>query len=246
MPKIVLYQFPPVPGIPSMSPFCIKVQMAFKHKGLDFEIINTVLAKRHNPRGKLPFVIWDGETIEDSSAILQAIDERTSGPALVPDDPRLAAEVRLLEDWADESLYWHGVFAKCADPEAWKLYKGQLAAAMPAIMRPLGPRMVLRDMLGKLRGHGLLRRSPELVQSEYEGLLDALSVLLGDRTYLVGDALSTADLAVVAQFLPLLNGATPKAQALIEARPALVDHIARVCADTGVSISNDTGRDAVA
>lgn len=236
MPEIVLYQFPPVPGIPSMSPFCIKVQMAFKRKNVDFKVENIMFAKRHNPRGKLPFVVWGGETIEDSSAIIQVLEERGSGPALMPEDPRLAAEVRLLEDWADESLYWYGVFAKCADPEAWRLYKPQLVAVMPAIMRPLGPRVVLRNMLTKLRYQGLLTRSPELVQSEYERLLDALSVILHDRPYLVGDTLSIADVAVVAQWLPLLNGATPKVKALIEARPALVDHTIRVCADTGIDL----------
>jgi glutathione S-transferase len=231
---IVLYQFPPVPGLPSMSPFCVKVQMAFKRKGVDFEVVNTLFAKRHNPRGKLPFVVWEGETLEDSTAIIQAIDQRGTGPSLVPEDPRLAADAHILEDWADESLFWYAVYARYADPEGWSQYRPQVAAVMPAAMRPLAPGVIRRSLVKKLQAHGLLTRSPELVRAEFEHHMGALSARLESGPYLLGDALCMADVAVAAMLLPHTVGIRSRFQPAIEAHPALAGYVARVCAETGI------------
>jgi glutathione S-transferase len=231
---IVLYQFPPISGFPSMSPFCIKVQMAFNRKGLEFELISTLFAKRHNPRGKLPFVVWDGENLEDSSAIVQAIDQRGTGPSLIPDDPRLAADAHLLEDWSDESLYWYGAYAKFADPEGWSLFRPHVVAMVPAAMRLLAPRMIRRSLVKKLEAQGLLTRSPELVRAEFERHVAALSARLESGPYLLGDAMYMADLSVVAMLWPLTGDTTPWFQRAIEAHPALVQYIARVRAETGI------------
>lgn len=237
MPQITLYQFPPVLGLPSMSPYCTKVHMAFKRKGVEFEIVNGFFAKRHNPRGKMPFVVWDGEGIEDSSAIVQAIDQRGSGPSLVPEDPRLAADAHLLEDWADESLYWYGIFGKYIDDEGWNRYRPKLRAAMPAALRAVGPSIARRNLTTKIRGHGLVSRAPELIRSEFERHIAGLSARLGTGPYLVGDAMTVADLAVAAMLLQFTTGTMPSFDRVIEAHPAVLEHIKRIVAETGI----DTG-----
>lgn len=229
MPNITLYQFPPVLGLPSMSPFCIKVQMALKLKGLDFEVVSTLLPRRYNPRGKVPYVMWDGQPIEDSTAIVKAIDERCKdGPALVPRERRQAADAHLLEDWADESLYWFGVYAKFGDPEGWALFRPPLAGAMPAMLRPLGPIVARRDLTHKLHAQGLLTRSRDLLLSEFDEHLAALSARLAQSAYLVGDTITMADIAVVAMLMPMMVGVTPEFTRRIEAHPAITAYAARV------------------
>jgi glutathione S-transferase len=152
VPTVVLHQFGPTAGLPSFSPFCWKVQMALRARGVEHVIQNAIFAKRSNPRGKLPWLVWDGEGIEDSSAIVRAIDERAGpGPRLIPSDAKERAEAHILEDWADESLYFHGMYAKFADPDGWAHTKGPFAAMMPAAVRPLGPWVARRESLAKLR-----------------------------------------------------------------------------------------------
>ena len=73
---------PEVPGLESLSPFCIKVHRALRHLGMPYE-------RRHgrgpgdfsdlNPVGQVPVLIVDGEPVSDSTTILQRIG--VAGPA---------------------------------------------------------------------------------------------------------------------------------------------------------------------
>ena len=171
MPDVTLYQFPPTNELPSFSPFCWKVQMALRARGVPFEAVSVVLAKRVNPQGKLPYVRWDGEGLEDSSAIVRVIDERAGGdgPRLVPDDAALAGEAHILEDWADESLYFHGAYAKFADSDGWASTRPYFVASMPPALRLIAPIVARRDLLRRLSYQGMLRRAPALVAAELGG-----------------------------------------------------------------------------
>lgn len=238
MPQIVLYQFPSVLGLPSVSPYCTKVQMALRFKDLAYETVSTVMARRHNPRGKLPYLLWDGRPVEDSTAIVQLVDQHGRGPSLTPADPRLAADAHILEDWADESLYWFGVYAKFHDQEGWQNIRSALAPFVPGGVRRVVPLVARRKILGKLRAQGLTTRSRDLVFAEFENHLEALSRRLDRGPYLVGDALSIADLAVVPMLWQLDVGATPAFGRRIDQHPALTEYIKRVCDDTRIHASS--------
>lgn len=201
----VLFQLPPVFGLLSLSPYCAKVQLALKLKKVPFEVKNLLFADRVNPRKKLPYVHWGDRHLEDSTAIVEVIDAEGEGPSLFPSDRRLRAEADLLEDWADESLYWHGVHAKFADDQNWALLLPEFKKHFPAMLKPLGPTVARRQTLAKLDGQGLSRRDPTLIKREFLRHLDSLDARLEGHAWLVGDALSIADVAVTAmlwQFLP--------------------------------------------
>jgi glutathione S-transferase len=216
----VLYQLPPVCGLLSFSPYCVKVQLAFKLKKIPFTQVNT-LFPRENPRNKVPYVIWGEKRLEDSTAIVAALDELGQGPKLVPVDPKLAADAHILEDWADESLYWQGVRIKFADPEVWKRIEPEFRQGFPAWMRPMGTVVAKRQTLAKLDSQGLSRRAPELADRELEQHLDALETKLTGREWLVGDSPTIADLAVTAMLSQLNEQVSPRHAALIAKRPAL-------------------------
>lgn len=193
---IVLHQFPPAPGVLSVSPFCCKVHMALRLRGLQYETRNTAFAARVNRFGQLPLLEWDGERINDSTEILRAIDRRTQ--AAQPFHPPAAAdEVHLLEDWADESLYWYGVYGKFSDDEGWAANVRVIRGMVPAPMRPVAPLVARRRMQGLLRAQGLLRRARAQVELEFDRHLDMLDHRLKGRRYLIGDAPTAADLSVV-------------------------------------------------
>lgn len=209
--------------------------MALNARAVPHRIENILFARRRNPHGKLPYVVWDGEGLEDSSAIARAIDERaTGGPRLVPSDAPLAAEAHVLEDWADESLYFHAVYAKFADAEGWRGTRERLASMMPAAIRAIGVRVTRAETLAKLRHQGILRRDARLVDQELERHLDALDLRLSDgRRYLVGETLTIADIAVTPMLAQLTIGMTPRYGAKIASRPSLARYLARVREETG-------------
>ena len=102
MPEIKLYQFGPVPGRESASPFCVKVHYALRYKRLPFEVVNLATpgqSKKLNSRGKLPVLTYDGKPIGDSTDIIRFIEEHHPEPRLYPQDPRARANALLLEDW---------------------------------------------------------------------------------------------------------------------------------------------------
>src|SRR5262245_42662319 len=110
MNQITLIQYPGAGGDSTFSPPCSKVRMALRVKGLDFRTKNVhspMQARRFNPRGRVPALLIDGETVVDSTAILTALDLRYPDPPLTPTDPVERAQAKLYEDWADEVLYFY-------------------------------------------------------------------------------------------------------------------------------------------
>jgi len=212
----------------SLSPFCVKVQLGLKLKQIPYEMKNILLADRVNPRSKLPYLVWGDRKLEDSTAILEAIDAEGTGPQLIPTDPKLRAEADLLEDWADESLYWQGVYAKFEDEAHWKLLLSQFRAHFPVMLRPLGPLVARRQTRAKLNAQGLSRRDPSLVRREFSRHLDSLETRLDGRQWLVGDSISIADIAVTAMLWQLLPDYTPWHATEVAARKRLTALIAAV------------------
>ncbi len=233
MPSVVLHQFPPAGAMPSLSPYCWKVQMALALKGVAYEINNTLFPKKHNRNGKLPYLVWDGIGIEDSTAIVRAIDARAGeGPRLVPEDPAHAGEAHLLEDWADESLYWHAVYAKFEDDDGWSHISAALGVRFPAAARAAALMIARRDARKKLRAQGLSKRSNALVLEEFDRHLDALDRRLASARYLVGGAPTIADLAVGAMLGQLTVGMTPGYGERIAKRERLSEYLKRVLEKT--------------
>ena len=105
MPTITLYG-------PLRVPFVTKVRAALGLKKLEYRWALPQSPDdyaRWSPRtGLLPALHIDGEIIEDSSRILDALDERFPEPPLLSADPKVARSQRRLEQWVEAALmfYW--------------------------------------------------------------------------------------------------------------------------------------------
>ena len=91
-----------------LSPFCRKIRMVLVEKRLDVELIeerpweNRLDFLRLNPAGQVPVLITDkGQTLSESAAIFEYIEETVPEPPLLPTDPQQRAEVRRLTGWFD-------------------------------------------------------------------------------------------------------------------------------------------------
>lgn len=237
MPAITLYQYPPFPGNLSLSPFCCKVHAALRLRGLEYQVVSGMFPARLNPYAQVPLLKWDGEALNDSTEIVRAIDARTR-PAqpFLPADPALAAEVTLLEDWADESLYWYGVYAKFWDDEGWAAVRPKLIQLLPAPIRPLAPMVTRRRMRQRLGTQGILRRARGQLEAELDRLLDALERRIDGRRYLVGDAPTAADLSVAAILGQPVVGHTAFFGQRITRRPKLTEYLKRFRAESRTEV----------
>jgi glutathione S-transferase len=226
---IVLHQY-------EISPFCDKVRRAMNYKGVPYELRNAPLsrtplhARRVNPVGKLPTIEDDGTTIADSTNILLWLEERFPEPALYPSDRVQAALAHVLEDWADESLYFYEMTMRVAWRDNAERWLPSTLGAEPAWFRPIAPRVLAAVLGSKARKQGIAKKTRESVVEDMERHVAALAALLGGDEWLVGATLTIADIAVVAQLTCIAMSA--EGERVLEAHEDVIAWMGRVDAAT--------------
>jgi len=206
------------------SAFCEKVRLVLAAKGLQYSAVEVVPGVgqlelyRLSGQRQVPVLVDGAEVIADSTAIALHLEAREPLPALLPADPASRAQVRLLEDWADTTL-----------ASGARLALVQAAAGDAVLRTALLPEATpdgLRSLVGALPG-GLLAGLGQVVdQAALRDLrtnLEQLTLLVQAQPYLVGSALSLADLAVAAQLSLLKFPASAGAPLAGRGVPGLAD-----------------------
>ncbi len=94
-----------------LSPFCRKVRLSLAEKKLEVELVEERYWEqgaefmRRNPAGKVPVLKMDGQTMAESAAICEYIEEKHPEPALLPKGPAERFEVRRLVAWFDDKFH---------------------------------------------------------------------------------------------------------------------------------------------
>lgn len=225
MPRIVLHQW-------EISPFCAKVRLLLRHKGLSFETVEyrglkAARVGKLTAAGKLPVLEYDGELIQDSSAIARFIEARHPQPALFPTDPTEVRIAHFFEDWADESLYWYEVYFRAFYPDALRRALAVVQRGRPAwelaVMVPAAGAMLRH----KVREQGLGRYDAETVTAQFLEHLAHLDGQLATHRWLAGGTqASIADIAVAAQLGEIRR--TSDLAARFDDYPALTEWLQRV------------------
>jgi glutathione S-transferase len=226
MDGITLYQWPAIPGFQSSSPFCNKVYYALNYKRLPFEskiLTGPEEVMRINRRGKLPALCWNDLTIVDSTDIVRLLEERCPSPSLYPSDPKLRSRALMIEDWADESLYWHLVYERWTVDEQVGQYLDLLFPGAPSMARE----GIRSHIVSQLIGQGLGLCTLEEHRAQMATALDWIESIV-ESGFLCGPSPTVADIAVFAQIEALEASFTPFAAAEVRKRPQLSEWAARV------------------
>lgn len=193
--------------------------------------------RKINATGRLPVLEDRGTVIADHREIVRYLETLVPEPPLLPaqGDPRDRAWCHLLENWADESLYFFDLwfrFGVSANAGEWSDRASQSESPM---LRAATKRALTPVMRGVLRAQGIGRMRPEKIMDTFQRHLEALETLLLSAEWLVGDHLTIADIAVYSQ----LAGSSETdecVQALAEHRPVLewMERVNTATRDTGV------------
>jgi len=187
------------------SPYCLKVRMALAAKKLEYRTVEITPAIgqidifQKTGQKKLP-VLFDNEiTIHDSTSIIRHLEKIQIEPKLIPDDPKEASQVQIIENWADTT------FAKSI-----KIVFLEELTKNPILISSLFTNE-MSDSIQKL-----LLNIPTKIASQISGLinqkekeslkqnLEYLSNLIDQENFLIGEKLSIADITV-ASHLSLLK-----------------------------------------
>jgi glutathione S-transferase len=186
-------------------------------------------ARRYNPRGRVPTLLIDGETIVDSTDIVTALDARFREPPLTPAEPLPRAQAKLFEDWADEVLYFYLAWLRWGVDDNFERMRAVRLSRLPWPARWILPGIARRIARNRFRAQGVGLKGDDVVRRELAECLDALEVFLQGRSYLVGDRLSRADLAVAAVVDQMDEPRlTPDTAAEVRRRPCIVAWLDRV------------------
>lgn len=238
MPEITLIIQPPfqVSGRErcfSGSPFAIKVQRILQYKRLPFRVeeVGWIERAQRLPElaasRKLPVLNYNGVRIEDSSVIAHALEARHPGPPLIPADALLAARCHFLEEWADEALYWYGLYEqrRMTNP---RVVTDAYFAGLPDEFKSSTVEQALQRADDNLDRQGVGRYPPEKVQADVRRGLDALLSFVRAEGFVAGAALSLADIAIFAQFHRRSAGTNPWLESELSAQPDLSAWMERV------------------
>jgi glutathione S-transferase len=222
---LTLYQF-------EISPFCDKIRRILHVKKQPYTVVEIPLTgtltrlKKINPTGKVPAIDHDGHVVGDSTDIARYLESRFPTPPLVPADARLRAQCHVLEDWADESLYFYELSLRFTLPHNAKKWVPIIAASDAAVVQRVAGLIVPPTIKRRLVAQGLGHKTNAQILDEVGRHIDAVGGLLGGGDWLVGDALSIADIAVFAQLFCI--GGTPEGAARIADVPAVGKWMTRV------------------
>jgi len=206
---VYLYQFMRTPVIPSLSPYCLKVETWLRLQGLKYENVDHKM-KFKSKKGQLPFIELNGEEIADSAIIIKQLSEKfnTDLDASLTAEQKLVAHsnIHMIEHhfaWIVKSLY-----ATC--PDKWlAAYKVEARSLMapypfPAPVINLLFKRKFKMAAKKVRAHGIGVHKPEEIEEFGKTDLKVLSDLLGDKDFFFGDKPSTLDVVAFANLAQIL------------------------------------------
>ncbi|MDH3231939.1 MAG: glutathione S-transferase family protein [Alphaproteobacteria bacterium] len=179
-------------GVPNPSPFCVKLETWLRMAEIPYRAV-PVFDPSKGPKGKIPFVEFEGETIGDSEFIIQAI---SAGKGIDLDDG-MGAEDRAVATaftrMIEEHLYWAAIHARWLEPAPFEVLKKAFFGRLPFGVRQIAPGIVRRRLRRTLQGQGLGRHEPAEIYRKGARDLQALSDFLGTKPYLMGETPRTVD-----------------------------------------------------
>lgn len=200
---ITLFQFPPVWGLPSASPFCMKLETYLRMAGLRYRIEHADVRKA--PKHKLPYIDDDGRIVADSGFIVDYLIARYGDPLDAALTPAQRAQALALRRLMEEHLYWALAYARWIPLANWHITKRAYFGFMPWGVRQIVPELIRKKVHRDLHGHGLGRHREAEIYALGCADLSALSDALGSQAYFLGSVPTSVDATAFAWLANVLS-----------------------------------------
>jgi glutathione S-transferase len=186
-------------GTPNLSPFCAKLETYLRVTSTPYKAVPANPMKA--PKGKVPFVVIDGESIGDSQLIIERLERTGKQPLDADLAPRDAATGRAVRRMLEEGTYFTRGYLRWATDDGFPHLRRALAPSLPAPARPLLP-LIRRKVKKSLLAQGTGRHTFDEICAMATADFQACAELLGDRPFLLGDAPHVVDCTLY----PLVEG----------------------------------------
>ncbi|MEP3421894.1 MAG: glutathione S-transferase family protein [Erythrobacter sp.] len=195
MSELKVYHLPGAWGLVTVSPFCLKLDSYLKMAGIDHQSI-TASTPFPGPKKKAPWIEYQGQTIGDSTLIIDFLKEEFDADpdAHLTDQQRATAIA--IQRLVEENLYWVMVYDRWCRDENWPILKGTVLGSIPAPVRMIIAPVARRSVKKQLAGHGMGLHSAQELNAIAAKDIGALAGLLSDGPWFFGNRISGADATV--------------------------------------------------
>jgi glutathione S-transferase len=194
---IKLLQYASQFDIPCPSPFCMKVETYLRMTELPFEVVVTP-DPRKAPKQKLPVIVDEGETIADSAMILKHLKAKHGDELDGSLTPIQHAMGYLAAKTMEESFYWVMMHDRWLTDSGWDTTKPAFFAELPPIVRSILPGVLRKATRKQCKAQGYGRHTVAEIADIGKADLNAVSTIMGNNDFLLGDKPSSYDATVYA------------------------------------------------
>jgi len=195
---ITLYTSPSFEELPSLSPPCLELETWLRMAKLPYKkVIITAQSFELAPKGKIPFIDYQGNSIGDVFLIIEMF-KQTEGidldASLTPVERAISLAFRRT---LKENTYWGFLETRYGIEENWPHYRSLLARALfPEatldVSEPFAEEL-RKTMISQMQAHGIGRHSHEEISQIIGADFQALSDFLADKPFFMGDKPTTLD-----------------------------------------------------
>jgi glutathione S-transferase len=190
--NLIVYQLAGGWGLPSISPFCLKLEAYLRLVDLPFKSV-VVPAPFGGPKRKAPWIEHEGRKIGDSGFIIEYLEQRfgcNPNGTLTPAERAIALALRRL---IEENLYWTLIHDRWVVEANWQHFRNVVLGKLPAPARALVGPLARRNVWRQLKGHGMGVHSADEIHAIGCHDIGALADFLADKPYLMGVAPTEID-----------------------------------------------------
>ncbi|EXL47367.1 hypothetical protein FOCG_11558 [Fusarium oxysporum f. sp. radicis-lycopersici 26381] len=234
--QFTIFRGPGKPNAFTWSPFVIKLEARLRFAGVSYRVAEG--SPKTAPRGKIPYIEAEGETLSDSTFIIKRfIDE-----GLVPDLNASLTPVQRAQDLAfralmEEKVYFYGTREKWCDN--YYTMRSNIFASMPWLLQVVIGYLAARANARTAYGQGTGRLTDEEVTELREEVWESVEALLaearmrkkGDGPFwaLGGDEPTEVD-ATFFGFIAssLICEAAPTSAAIVRKHSSLMEYAERI------------------
>lgn len=195
MAELRTYHLPGAWGLPTVSPFCLKLDAFLRMTGIEHESL-TSSTPFGGPKKKAPWIEYKGKKLGDSTLIIDFLKQEFGKDPDANLDAGQRATIVAIQRLIEENLYWALVYDRWVREENWPRLKSTVLGDIPAPVRALLAPYARYAVKKQLAGHGMGLHSPEEIDAIAKKDIDALAALLGEGPWYFGDQPTMADATV--------------------------------------------------
>ena len=190
---ITLYSYPPLFGVADNNGYGLKVFAFLRLAGLAF-VHEHIFDASKAPRGQLPYIVDDGETIGDSEVIVAHLTRKYGVTMDAAFDKRERGLDLLVTRMLDD-LYWVMSYSRWKDERFWPVFRAAFMREHPSLTEE-GMQKAREYNFQRYHFQGIGRYPPEGAYARGLADLDVLAEIVPDDAYVHGAAPASIDAAI--------------------------------------------------